>query len=170
MKIVSIFAQELFAFHYDDEQNNEFDRLLDLWTDVAYLMQYAKKNKIKDIQPFVEKILSDANEIEDLLEEITKNKKTLGLYFKPLDNKETSYKILSLQKGKINKNILRIYAIRIDDNLFVITGGAIKMSHYMNQHPDTANELIKLNAAQSFLCENGVFDCDSFFELQNETK
>ena len=42
------------------------------------------------------------------------------------------------------------------------------MSQKMSGHPDTANELIKLNNARNYLNENGVFDEDSFFELLSE--
>lgn len=41
MKIVSIFAERLFSFHYENEDSNEYERLLDIWTDVSYLMDYA---------------------------------------------------------------------------------------------------------------------------------
>lgn len=33
MKIVSIFAYRLFAFQYDGEGLNEYDRLMNLWGD-----------------------------------------------------------------------------------------------------------------------------------------
>jgi hypothetical protein len=43
---------------------------------------------------------------------------------------------------------LRLYALKIDKDCFVITGGAIKVSQKMQ--------------------ENGVFDSESFFELLSE--
>lgn len=73
--------------------------------------------------------------------------------------------MLSLQKGKIKRNQLRLYAIKIDDDCFVITGGAIKMSQKMDEHEDTALELVKLNNARIYLNSKDVFNQDSFFEL-----
>ncbi|WP_045115041.1 hypothetical protein, partial [Microscilla marina] len=132
MKIVSIFAQQLYSFVYqiDDGSYNtdEYDRLMGLWTDVDYLRSYAKENNILDINKFVLDRLEDAEEVQDLLEELTTQHNPLEYYFTPLYDHETRVKILSLQKGKINQNKLRLYAIKIDDNCFVITGGAIKMS------------------------------------------
>lgn len=34
MKMVPIFAPHLYAFRYADETENEFDRLMEIWTDV----------------------------------------------------------------------------------------------------------------------------------------
>ena len=47
----------------------------------------------------------------------------------------------------------------------MITGGAIKMSQTMQEHPFTSIELTKLNEARAFLQSNGVFDDDSFYEI-----
>jgi len=51
MKIVDIFAEEypehLYAFTYEKYDVNEYDRLMDLWTDVHYLVSGRKHNKIK---------------------------------------------------------------------------------------------------------------------------
>ena len=49
MKIIAIFAENLYAFQYDGEVENEYARLLDLWRDVVYLRQYATQNNIINI-------------------------------------------------------------------------------------------------------------------------
>jgi|LakMenEpi03Aug12_release.lakeMendotaPanAssembly.Ray.scaffolds.fasta_scaffold286393_2 hypothetical protein len=164
MKIVPIFADKLFAFHYKGEAVNEFDRLMDLWTDIAFLIDYLKENNITNVKKIVKDILQDAEQIQDFLDNISQNKEPYGFYFEPLQNSERN-KILAFQKGKIKENILRYYAIKLDENCFVITGGAIKMSQKMQEHPDTTNELKKLEKARAYLKQNGVFDEDSFFEL-----
>jgi hypothetical protein len=164
MKIVPIFADKLFAFHYKGEAVNEFDRLMDLWTDIAFLIDYLKENNITNVKKIVKDILQDAEQIQDFLDNISQNKEPYGFYFEPLQNSERN-KILAFQKGKIKENILRYYAIKLDENCFVITGGAIKMSQKMQEHPDTTNELKKLEKARVYLKQNGVFDEDSFFEL-----
>jgi len=170
MKIVDIFAKQLFAFYYDNEDNNEFDRLIELWTDVEYLKSFAEINKINHIEDFINDISYYVEQIQDLLYDIeSSDKKTLEYYFRPLHDQEMGQRVLSLQKGKVGRNnSLRIYAIKIYDNCFIITGGAIKMSQKMQDHPDTKNELIKLDRAKSFLKENGVMDIDSFYELIEE--
>lgn len=168
MEIICIFEDQLFAFHYSNEMDNEYNRLMELWKDVDYLYQFATDNKIEDKEGFVKNILDNVEQIEDLLDEIVHNNESLGTYFRPLFDTEMGYKVLSLQKGKTPKNQLRLYAIRIDGNCFVITGGAIKMSQEMQAHPDTAKELKKLNTARNFLQKHDVFDEDSFYEFLNE--
>lgn len=173
MKIVDIFAEQLFSFVYKTDEGkydkNEYDRLMDLWTDISYLRNYAKSNNVSNINRFVNKRLRDAENIQDFLDELTENEEPLEYYFRPLYNDEIGVKILSLQKGKVSeRDGLRLYAIKIDVNCFVITGGAIKMSKAMQEHPDTMNELLKIKKAQDYLKDNGVIDDDSFYEFKNE--
>ncbi|MBU2018699.1 MAG: hypothetical protein KJ941_03550 [Bacteroidetes bacterium] len=175
MKIVDIFAEEspnrLYAFVYKKEGStqyhlNEYDRLMDLWTDVNYLRQYGKKYKVENVNQFVKNRLQDAENIQDLLEELIHTPEPLEQYFQALYNSETGTKILSLQKGKVSRRDgLRIYAVKIDADCFVITGGAIKMSQLMDDHPDTKEELIKIKKAKDYLKANNVFDSESFYEF-----
>lgn len=167
MEIVTIFADRLFALHYDNEVDNEMDRLLELWTDPNYLQAYAKRNHVQDIYGFIDNILENAEEIDDLLAEIENDEQPFGAYFQPLQHSEYA-RVLSFQKGKIRNNYLRLYALKIDNDCYLITGGAIKMSQKMDDHPDTARELVKLQNARSYLNENGVFDQESFLELKNQ--
>lgn len=167
MKIFRIFADHLFTFQYEGEVDNEYDRLMELWTNIDFLKEYAETNEISDIKKFISKISKDAEHIQDFLEDLCQNNEPYGYYFEPLQLSEHKKK-LSLQKGKIVRNQLRYYAIKINGNCFVITGGAIKMSQKMQDHPDTKKELIKLEKARRFLNEKGVFDADSFYELINE--
>lgn len=173
MKIVDIFADQLFSFVYKIKETdtwdlNEYDRLMELWTDVSYLREYAKTNGVKNPTKFAKQRLENAEEIQDLIEEITTQQKTLEYYFRPLNDNESGIKILSLQKGKIRNNGLRLYAIKIDENCFVITGGVIKMSHKMKDHKDSKQELNKIKQAKNYLHANDVIDKDSFFEFINE--
>jgi hypothetical protein len=165
MKIISIFAERLYAFHYPNETDNEYDRLMELWTDVLYLREYAKRNGINDTTKFIRDIRKDAEYIQDLIEYIAQNKGKLETLFKPLNDLETGIKVLSLQKGKIRHSYLRLYAIKIDENLFVIVGGAIKLTPTMKEHPDTQQEKIKLEQAKIYLQGEDIFDSDSFYEL-----
>jgi hypothetical protein len=166
MKIVAIFAEKLYAFQYDGEAEDEYFRLMDLWTDNAYLRQYAKDNNIADVRSFVEEIVASTEYIDDLLIKMNKSNQALELFFKPLNDLETGTRVLSLQKGR--RYSLRIYAIKIDKNLFVVTGGAIKLVHKMSEHNDTKREKNKLETAKAYLKRNGVSDNDSFYDLINE--
>lgn len=114
------------------------------------------------VETIVQQILDNIEEIEQRLYEFATGEfGKLDEFFKPLDNLEYQFKVLSRQKGR--KNYLRIYAIKIDENCFVITGGAIKFTHLMEEREHTIKELKKLDRCKQFLKEHGVFDNDSFY-------
>ena len=172
MKIVRIFGNQLFAFQYEHETDNELDRLIDQWNDTGYLYEFVRENngdvpKNTPIPSLINQIIDNANDIDDVLNEISEDEaRSLEEFFKPLDNQE--YQIVELSKQKGRKNYLRLYAIRIEKNCFVITGGAIKFHHLNKDRPHTQKEMEKINGCRDYLKANGVFDGDSFYEFINE--
>jgi hypothetical protein len=174
MEIVNIFAYRLFAFRYDSELDDEYSRLMNLWTDTEYVRDFLIENE-QDIplnktkKQFVEYIREDALYIdEQLIKIIQSDGESLSNFFRPLHNSEFHLKVLSLQKGR--QHSLRLYAVKIDEDTFVITGGAIKLPlhHLMEDRTHTRLELDKLNSAKDYLRKKGIFDDDSFFEFLNE--
>jgi len=168
MKIACIFENQLYSFHYNEYDKNEYDRNLNLWSNTAYLYEFAKENNIQDIVAFVDEIYDNLEEMEDLINDIAESDGKFKRIFIPLEHSETN-KTISLRKGKINHNRLRLYAIKLIDELFIITGGAIKMSQRMLDHPGTAKEHSKLSAARQYLEINDIHNEDAFFELIAES-
>jgi len=170
MKIVRIFAEKLFAFHYDNENENELARLLEQWNDAHWLYGYFQKNGLNtlEIYDFSEEIFENLSEMENLLDNIENDRAKLNELFRPLDDSHSGTGVLIFQKGKLRNNKLRLYALKIADDCYVITGGAIKMSQSMQGHRDTAKELQKLTKAKEYLKTNDVFDDDSFYEFLTE--
>lgn len=172
MKIVRIFAEQLFAFHYENEADNELNRLLTQWNDPAYLYQFVIQHKADapkgvSIQTIINQLIDNANDIDDTLNKIsTDSSRSLEEFFKPLDNQE--YRIVELSKQKGRKNYLRLYAIKIDQNCFVITGGTIKFHHLNKDRPHTQKEMNKIEKCRNYLKENSVIDADSFYEFLYE--
>ncbi len=172
MTVVTIFDGKLYAFRHRGRQTNELRRLLKLWKDIKYVFDFLNANiadlpKNKTIPQLASVIQESAYEIEDILMELAHDPtKQLEEFFRPLNNNETNVRVLSLQKGR--DRYLRIYALKIDENCFVITGGAIKFTHFMEERKHTEDELAMLNRCRDYLNSNGVFDADSFFELITE--
>ena len=175
MQIVRIFAPQLFAFHFQNEKENSFKTILGLWMNHEYVYGFLKENagdipKGKNIAQMTNEIMEDGQFlIEAILKIIHSDEPNLDHFFKPLDNNEYRIRELSGRKGR--RSVLRLYAIRIESNMYVITGGAIKLplQHLMEDREHTQKELISLNAARDYLKINGIFDEDSFFEFLNET-
>jgi hypothetical protein len=168
MKITRIFENQLYSFHYDEYNEIEYERNLNQWSNTSYLFEFAKENNIQDIVAFVDEISDNLEELEDLINETAETDGQFKRIFIPLEHSETN-KTISLRKGKINHNRLRLYAIKLIDELFIITGGAIKMSQRMLDHPGTAEEHRKLYAARQYLEINDIHNEDAFFELIAES-
>lgn len=172
MKIVPIFAEKLFSFHYENEHLDEYGRLFEIWNDPEYLLNFAEKNEDSirqlgySIDSFVEHVSEDAEILEELLLIHKNNESNIDACFQPLHNQEYKPKILSFQKKRCR--FLRLYAIRIDYNCYVITGGGIKITRTMQEHPETNAELQKLEQCKNYLQSQDVFDNDSFFEIIGE--
>lgn len=169
MKIVRIFAPYLHSFKFHDGPD-ELKRLFDFWTDEEQLYDYFKTNsevlkyeKI-DIEEAITQTIENADLFFDLL---TENKANLDKLFQTLSI--NPYPVKHLTEYKSKKKWLRLYAIKIESNYYVITGGAIKQSQRMQDNPLTQEELKKLDQCRNFLIDNGVFDSDSlinFVELE----
>ena len=52
---------------------------------------------------------------------------------------------------------------KLDADMYLITGGAIKLTFHMDEREHTRRELHKLEKVRSFLMERQIFDADSFF-------
>ncbi len=167
MNIFSIFDDNsLFVVKYKDEEYDELERLFNLWTDVEYLEEFFHENK-ENLQYFKVSVeeavlitIQEAEKLEDLISG------EVLLPFVSLHN--SSFGVHELSEQKARFRWLRIYALRIENEVFLITGGAIKLTRTMQDNPITEKELAKLKQCINFLKENGVFDNDSFLDLLNE--
>lgn len=172
MKIVSIFAEQLYAFHYEGDRFDIYRTLQELWRDQLYLEQFFEDNKSNlapetDYFSFEEDIIDSAFQLNDeLIEAVTDIGHTLDEIFKPFHNQEHQIKMLSIRKKA--RHSLRLYAVRITDNLYVITSGTIKVTRTVqeSEHSNEAYQMLK--KGRDFLAGEGIFDEDSFREWKSE--
>lgn len=118
--------------------------------------------------------MDDADVLEELILDFpyTEN---LDELFKPLDITDARASELSREKARNwdrerHASWLRVYAIRLEPNIYVVTGGAIKLTRTMQEREHTQIELDKLNACKAYLRSKDVFDKDSFVELIKESE
>ena len=170
----------LWAVRDMDKPNNELAALFHKWNDAEYLWEFFLENRddlrdffhIERISEAVEYTVDDAELLERLILEMpyTEN---LDELFQPLGFADMTIRELTREKAKNwnrtgHASWLRIYAIRIERNVYVITGGAIKLTRTMQERSHTQEELAKLNQCRQYLLENGVFDSDSFISMLEE--
>lgn len=173
MKIVRIFDNHLFSFKFE-ENVNEFQRLFNLWNDIEYLEDFFDTNQ-KDLQcsfweyisvdEAIEKTIYEAQILEDKLYELSQQRnKTDGLetLFRPLIDSQT--RIVELNKSKAKRNWLRIYALKIEPNAYIIIGGTIKLTRTMQEREHTQNELNKIEKCRQYLLSEGIIDIEGITE------
>jgi len=155
---------------------DEFTRLFQIWNDPEFLEEFFTQYE-DDLQSGFFRAMSkkdavfltwnEARRLEKELKKLAKNPhESLDAIFKPLNNttpKEFEF-VTVKAKGDQHKSWLRIYALKIDENVYVITGGTIKITRKMIGRPHTEKELRKLERCRSFLKERGITDIGSFLE------
>lgn len=168
----------------DCAKKNEFSRIFENWSDVEYLEAFFESNKDDlhkefynyiSIDDAIQITLDEAEKLEKSLLSVAKKGETdqyenLQTLFKPLNKiDEAKYPIPDYQKSKLygesHKSWLRIYALRIDKNLFFITGAAIKLTETMNEREHLLKELEKLEIVKNYLIKNEIIDIDSLIEF-----
>lgn len=170
----------LWAVKNPDKELDELTSLFEQWNDANYLFKFFRDN-IDDLKSYfkverVSQAIQDTFEDSDALEELILTfpyTEELDTLFKPLDVTDTKSMELTRQKARNwererHDSWLRIYAIRLEPNVYVVTGGAIKLTRAMQDKEHTMIELNKLNKCKEFLKHNGVFDKDSFIDLNME--
>lgn len=174
MKIVHTFVDDLFTFWYDCSAKDELALQFSNWKDPEYLFDFFKNNhkdlhqkiwRFISIEYAIDKTIHDALAFEcELLEnpEIILNEQ-----FKPLNDLQASP--LNLNKSKCygieTPSWLRLYGLRVEKGVYVITGGAIKLTHRMEERIHTNEELLKLEKGRNFLLKENVFDSDGLVDL-----
>jgi hypothetical protein len=185
MEIVRIITDPkptLYAIRFPERESNEFDRNFDLWNDPEYIRVFFKDhsgdlrsynhfhNTSYSIEHAIRKTLRDAQNLENKLLDIAESEneyEELKKLFVPLNDFETDFYPLQESKGKLKyRSWMRIYAIRIDSDLFVITGGAIKLTKKMKEREHTRMEVTKMDKAVSFLRSEGLINEDEFKRLE----
>lgn len=171
MKIINTFAivkDSLYSVQYESEELNEFAKYFELWNDPIFLRAFFEQHKEDldnefwkgiNIEDAIIKTREDARLLEEELFYIaetgkTKRFETLSTLFEPLSKGAiVEHFEKDKAKGMKRSSWLRIYAIRIEANVFVICGGAIKLTPTMNNRSHLILELDKLEFTRNYLLD-----------------
>ncbi|MDD4192236.1 MAG: hypothetical protein PHI28_12955 [Mangrovibacterium sp.] len=170
MKIVPIFGEHLKAIKYPEEEKDEFSRLFELWQNAEYLEDFFEAHKADltnghwgdiGVNVAILETYDYAEKLEERLLELSGRSERgicrgLNEIFKPLHDSQTQ--IIPLNKTKAKQDWLRIYALRVESNVYIVTGGAIKLTRAMQEREHTRRELDKLEAVRAFLIAHGIDD------------
>lgn len=170
----------LWAVVYDGGEANALSVLFEQWNDVSWLRSFFEKNftdlssyfKITDINRAVYDTLEDAEDLACLIFDWNPDVR-LGQLFRYLENTRTYEMLLGREKAKGGRisghaSWLRIYAIRLEEDTYLITGGAIKLTQLMEERSHTLLELEKMEKVRNYLLSQGAHDLDSFEDMIND--
>lgn len=184
--MVRIFVEEkgengLWSIHLTGKQQNEFRAFFNKLNDPDYLHNFFEAHKYDlwagffgnlTIEEAVVKTQEEVEEMENALLDYAEqgfsgNANCLQHFFKPLNNHE--YVICTHQKSKarLKRGWLRMYAIRLAPNCYLVTGGAIKITYNM-ERIHLQEELIKLERAKLFLRNNCIEFPEDLNIIQHE--
>ena len=182
MRFVQILEDKrLWAVEYEGEGGNCFDLLFSNWYDMNWLKGFFKENladlssyfHITDVYEAVMETIDEAKRLECLMLDISPDA-NLDVLFNHLENTRFSEMALGREKTKGDGSYrhpswLRIYAIKIEPGVYLVTGGAIKLTATMAERSHTLTELGRMEQVRNYLLDNGVFDLDGFNDyFENE--
>lgn len=176
MEILPIFVEQsngIYAIRRDGESLDALEILQDCWCNPEYVYEFFKDNRqlldqarYRDytVQEAAIKTLEDAVILFDQLETYShsgfeSNEQNLSDFFAPLHKNETNLPPYQASKAygvQIKNSWLRLYAIRLDVNCYIITGGGIKLVNAMQDVPYLAEQLEYLAQTQRYLEKNQV--------------
>lgn len=148
---------------------NEFEKFFEQVNDIVWLHDFFSLNSDDlnsgffgkmTIDETVVKTMNEAEEMESALYDFTHqgfsgHGARLQSIFKPLNNFEYVISLYQKSKARLKNGWLRLYAIRLDWNCFVVTGGAIKLTSDMRSD-HLQYELKKLEQTKTFLQQNEI--------------
>jgi hypothetical protein len=174
MKLVPIFVTEdsddgLWSIQLEGSAQSEFEEFFDHVNDAEWLHDFFDQNKADlhggffgsmSLSEAVSRTLDEAEEMENSLYDFSEQgfqgtETTLQHLFKPLNNFEYAISRHQKSKARVRKGWLRLYAIRLAENCYLLTGGAIKLTPDMKRG-HLEYELKKLEQAKQLLRTKGI--------------
>lgn len=180
MDIIEIIPNRIYSIRYDSEETAEYYRLFNKeWTDVDFLMDYFQSHPEftdnafwgflgNDPEIASARVIKDANLLEKHLKELANNSDDrttpdLEQYFKLLEGKYFYELELTPMKGYgfLESSFLRLYAIRLGYNCFLIVYGGIKLNDTIQNSPVLKENVFrKIDTVRQFLKDEGIMNSE----------
>ncbi|MDO4802058.1 MAG: hypothetical protein Q4A15_07820 [Prevotellaceae bacterium] len=170
----------LWSVQYEGDNFNALQMLFDQWEDPMWLRDFFLKNiddlssyfKITDVNKAIFDTLEDREKLQCLILDISPDA-DLDKLFRPLDNNRTQEMLLGKEKARLKNtprhaSWLRIYAIKLEPGIYIVTGGAIKLTATMQEREHTLKELEKMEKVRTHLLEQNIVDADAFVDYLTE--
>ncbi|WON92523.1 hypothetical protein [Sphingobacterium sp. UGAL515B_05] len=178
--IFEIVQDSLAAIKYKEDEKDCFDECFSKWGDIEYLEKFFHQNE-SDLQDefwnlscedAVLKVLEEAEQFKNNIIDVAEKGNLDSHIFVPLHKNDIAIKRSeSKAYGRVDRGaMLRLYAIRLGENVYVITGGAIKLTKQLQEREHTAQELKKLKYVADYLKKLGIDDDTDYGYLEFANK
>lgn len=128
--------------------------------------------KITDIKEAISDTIEDSECLRYIIMDISPDT-DLSRIFRPLDNNQVPDVMLQKEKACLKRKYghaswLRLYAIKLVQGNYIVTGGAIKLTATMQEREHTRLELVKIDKVRRYLLETRIIDDEGFIEYISE--
>ncbi len=170
----------LWAVRFEGKKDNALAEVLDQWNNIVWLRSFFKENiedlesyfKITDVNQAIYDTLEDADRLQCLILDISPDA-DLDKLFRHLEPGRMTEMLLGKEKARVanrsrHASWLRIYAIKLSKGVYIITGGAIKLTATMQERQHTIDELSKMEKVRNYLIDEQIVDDESFIDYLSE--
>lgn len=180
MEIEKIYPPYIYSVKYDGEDANEFERLFEDWRNLDRIIDFFKeyKNHLKsqvwsdvcEPEAAAYQVLEEADDLEILFHKLYLNAKEGGKpdfdsHFKYLDGKyKFEFEYVPMKSyGTESPSFIRLYAIKMGTNRYIIIGGGIKLCKTIQESPYLKDRIIQdIDKVRAWLKYNGIYEEDEF--------
>lgn len=181
MRIDAIFEPYLFAVKYDGEDLNVFDGLFKYWNDAEAVGGFLSANAallsdkawkcIASVDDATRQVAEEARELKIHFKHICKNSmdgKTpdLDSHFRFFGGNFPTMGEYMPQKsyGTFRPSLLRVYAIRLQSNAYLIVDGGIKLGRTIQESPGLKDHVLKRMLMLHGWLRNAGFDVEDLLD------
>ena len=169
MRFVDILHDgRLWATVYDGDTQDILTKTFSDWLDPGALEVFFGSNiddlesyfQITNLDVAIYDTIADAVSLSSLILDINPDT-NLNRLFRPLESDQGREMLLPKANAKGNRSTthrswLRLYALKLGKDVYLITGGAIKLTEDMADRVHTLYELKRLEMVRQFLCDEGI--------------
>ena len=175
MVIWEIIPDLLYSVQYDNQEDDEYNRIFEELQDFQTVLSFFNEHNLKindyyekaigiprsDKEGYANKIVQEALALEDRLETLIENVENGNLPdfhsdFKWLEGTQLQ-PITGLKWGEIDSSsMIRIYAAEIEHNCIIIVYGGIKIRHQLSDSPLLEGAKRKVDDLISYLTTEGI--------------
>lgn len=175
MEIKEVFPDLLYSIHNDNEKINEYRKMFNLWTDKQFLLNFFRKYVTfidkdlwkgldKDPEKAAQFVIQDAYKLEKYIKQLKRNIEKgkvpdFDSFFRPLDGKYVyEWQHVPMKAyGKEHNTMLRIYAIKMGENCYLVVCGGLKLAKTIQESPVLKDEVFpRIDRAIHYLKQLGI--------------